>query len=449
MHLHILGICGTFMGSLALLARELGHTITGSDSRVYPPMSTLLAEAGIECLPYDPANLEKLKPDLVIVGNALSRGHREVEALLDLGLPYTSGPQWLFENVLQGKTVLAVAGTHGKTTTTALLAWILDQTGLEPGFLIGGVPKNFPVSARLGGGKFFVIEADEYDTAFFDKRAKFIHYRPKIAILNNLEYDHADIYPDLRTIQVQFHHLIRTVPQNGRLIVPQGDRALEEVLAMGCWTPVELFAIGQEAPWRIEPLSEDGRRFALYREGEKLGEGSWPLVGRHNLHNALAAIIAASHVGVDPKLALKALATFRGVRRRLERLAEVDGIVLYDDFAHHPTAIAETLRAARSLSPERRLIAVVEPRSNSMRLGVHSEKLPKALAEADLSFLYVPEALPWDPSPLEQAGISCWRQLDLLIEALLAQLRPGDRVVFMSNGAFAGLPRKVIKRLRA
>lgn len=345
MHIHVLGICGTFMGSLAVLAKELGHRVTGSDANVYPPMSTQLQAQGIELMQgYDPAHLEPA-PDLVVIGNALSRGNPAVEHVLNKGLPYVSGPQWLADHVLQGRWVLAVAGTHGKTTTTSMLAWVLEHAGMSPGFLIGGVPQNFGVSARLGGTPFFVVEADEYDSAFFDKRSKFVHYRPRTAILNNLEFDHADIFPDLAAIERQFHHLVRTVPGEGLIIRPSAEKALERVLGMGCWTPVQ--TTGEGGQWQARLLAEDGSRFEVLFDGIVQGEVDWPLTGLHNVANALASLAAARHVGVVPSQGAAALSEFRNVKRRMEKVAEVRGVTLYDDFAHHPTAIATTLDGLR------------------------------------------------------------------------------------------------------
>ncbi|HCV78657.1 MAG TPA: UDP-N-acetylmuramate:L-alanyl-gamma-D-glutamyl-meso-diaminopimelate ligase, partial [Pseudomonas sp.] len=374
MHIHILGICGTFMGSLAVLAKEAGHRVTGSDANVYPPMSTQLEAQGIELTQgYDPAQLDPA-PDLVVIGNALSRGNPAVEYVLDKGLPYVSGPQWLAEHVLQGRWVLAVAGTHGKTTTTSMLAWVLEHAGMSPGFLIGGVPQNFGISARLGGTPFFVVEADEYDSAFFDKRSKFVHYRPRTTILNNLEYDHADIFPDLAAIERQFHHLVRTIPSSGLIIHPTAETALVRVLEMGCWTPVQTTGAGGQ--WQARLLAEDGSRFEVLFEGQVQGTVNWELTGQHNVANALATLAAARHVGVVPSLGVAALSEFRSVKRRMEKVAEVRGVTVYDDFAHHPTAIATTLQGLRARVGSERIIAVIEPRSNSMKLGAHRDGLP-------------------------------------------------------------------------
>ena len=450
MHIHILGICGTFMGSLALLARQAGHRVTGSDQGVYPPMSDMLAAQQIEILEgYRPEHLQPA-PDCVVVGNALSRGNPAVEYLFDHGLPYRSGPQWLAENILHDKWVLAVSGTHGKTTTTSLLAWILEYAGLKPGFLIGGIAQNFGVSARLGDSPFFVIEADEYDTAFFDKRSKFLHFRPRTLIINNIEFDHADIFPDLASIQQQFHHLVRTVPSTG-LIVANGDQpAVRDTLERGCWTPVQRVGQGSGNHWRIVELAADGSHFTLQRqEGETL-QVPLTLPGLHNAHNALAAIVAARHVGVPPQVAAAALAEFRGVRRRLELRGAASGVRVYDDFAHHPTAIALTIAALRRQNAGGRILAVLEPRSNSMKLGVHRDALAGALAEAELSFLLQPPGLGWDVraalGPLgERAQVA--EDIETLIRLIVAASRPGDSVLVMSNGAFGGIHERLLAAL--
>jgi UDP-N-acetylmuramate: L-alanyl-gamma-D-glutamyl-meso-diaminopimelate ligase len=450
MRLHILGICGTFMGGVAALARELGHTVEGSDANVYPPMSTQLEALGIGLMSGYAAEHLQPAPDLVVVGNAMTRGNPAVEYMLDQRLRYISGPQWLGETLLADRDVLAVAGTHGKTTTTSLLAHLLESTGLAPGFLVGGVPGNFGVSARLGQGKPFVIEADEYDTAFFDKRSKFVHYRPRIAILNNLEYDHADIFPDVAAIQRQFHHLVRTVPGNGRLIVNAHDVRLAEVLAMGCWTPVETFGIGR-GDWQATLVEADGSAFTVHRNGELIGDVRWPLLGNHSVMNALAALAAAAAAGADPRALLPAFATFESVKRRMELVGEVNGVRVYDDFAHHPTAIATTLAGLRAKIGGARILVALEPRSNSMRQGAHAEALAPSLADADaVVFLHRPE-LPWDAShvtaALDGRG-STAPTVDALIAALHAQAQPGDQVIFMSNGGFEAAPRRFVERLR-
>ena len=450
MRMHILGICGTFMGGVAALARELGHTVEGSDANVYPPMSTQLEALGIELMRGYTAEHLQPAPDLVVVGNAMTRGNPAVEYMLDTQLRYISGPQWLGETLLAGREVLAVAGTHGKTTTTSLLAHLLEQAGLAPGFLVGGVPANFGVSARLGQGKPFVIEADEYDTAFFDKRSKFVHYRPRIAILNNLEYDHADIFPDVAAIQRQFHHLVRTVPGNGRLIVNAHDKHLAEVLTMGCWTPVETFGIGC-GDWQATLVEADGSTFTVHRSGELIGDVHWSLLGNHSVMNALAALAAATAAGADPRALLPAFATFESVKRRMELVGEVNGVRVYDDFAHHPTAIATTLAGLRAKVGAARIVVALEPRSNSMRQGAHAEALAPSLADADaVVFLHRPE-LPWDARHVTAAlggRGSTLPNVDALLEALRAQVKSGDQVIFMSNGGFEAAPRRFVERLR-
>lgn len=446
MHLHILGICGTFMAGIAAIAREAGHRVTGSDANAWPPMSTQLEQLGIELMPgYRPEHLQPA-PDIVVVGNVVTRGNPAMEYVLDQGLRYISGPQWLAENVLQGRHVLAVAGTHGKTTTTSLLAWLLEYAGHEPGFLVGGVPVNFEVSARLGAGRCFVIEADEYDTAFFDKRSKFVHYRPRTAILNNLEYDHADIFPDLAAIERQFHHLIRTVPSSGRLIVNGLDGNLERVLQMGCWSEVERFdgASGWHAKDR-----DDG--FELFCGGQSQGLVHSPMAGRHNRSNAIAAIAAAAHVGVPVQTAIAALAQFKSVKRRLELLGEAGGVKVYDDFAHHPTAIDVTIAALKS-QPGGRILAVLEPRSNTMRLGSHAAELAHSLRDADLCYVYVRPDLRWDAGgALAGVGkrLRLHQDLDQLAAAVIAEARPGDRILVMSNGDFGRIHGKLLQGLSA
>ncbi|MGM0984739.1 MAG: UDP-N-acetylmuramate:L-alanyl-gamma-D-glutamyl-meso-diaminopimelate ligase [Pseudomonadota bacterium] len=457
MHLHILGICGTFMGSLALLARELGHTVTGSDANVYPPMSTQLEEAGIVlCEGYSADHLSP-RPDRVVIGNALSRGNPEVEAVLNQGLSYVSGPQWLAEEVLPGRRVIAVAGTHGKTTVASMTAWLLESAGLAPGFLIGGVPRNFGISARLGAHDApFVVEADEYDTAFFDKRSKFVHYRPDIAILGNLEFDHADIFDDLGAIERQFHHLVRTVPGRGRLVVADGEPALDRVLEMGCWTPVERFGTQATSPWRLELEREDASRFRAIHErhdGVEVNEDAvidWALTGAHNARNALAALAGASACGVDLPRAAAALSRFATPRRRQELRGEVAGIEVIDDFAHHPTAITATLEGLRAATPRGRLLAVIEPRSNTMRLGTLRDRLASSVAAADAVFWFQPPGLDWSLSPVLEASPVPARMLDdldALVEALVAEARPLDRIVVMSNGGFGGIHEKLLAAL--
>jgi UDP-N-acetylmuramate: L-alanyl-gamma-D-glutamyl-meso-diaminopimelate ligase len=455
MHLHILGICGTFMGGIAALARAAGHRVTGSDRNVYPPMSTQLAALGIDVIEgYEPGQLE-LEPDVFVVGNVMSRGNALVEAILASGRPYESGPEWLARNVLAGRWVLGVAGTHGKTTTSSLLTWILEHAGLEPGFLVGGVPLDFDVSARLGAGRHFVVEADEYDTAFFDKRAKFVHYRPRTAILNNLEHDHADIYPDVASIQRQFHLLLRTVPGNGRLVVNAADRHLAEVLAMGCWTPVERFTAGESVPtdWRVvaEPASGYAHFTVVHRE-RVVGDVEWGMLGRHNAENALAAFVAALHAGVEEQAALEALRRFGGVRRRLEVRGTVGGVVVYDDFAHHPTAIATTLEGVHRKAAGGRVIAVLEPRSNTMKLGAHKDALAGSLRAAERVFVYQSPEVRWDVADaLRPLGGLATVHVDLtqLTAALAAEARPGDHFVLMSNGSFGGLHERLLAALGA
>jgi len=465
LRLHILGICGTFMGGVAALARELGHEVEGSDQNVYPPMSSQLERLGIRLASGYAATQLGPGVEAVLVGNALSRGNPAVEHVLDSGLRYSSGAQWLAEHVLQGRETLAVAGTHGKTTTTSLLAWLLESAGRDPGFLVGGVPDNFGVSARLGSGRDFVVEADEYDTAFFDKRSKFVHYRPVVAVLNNLEYDHADIFPDLQAIQRQFHHLVRTVPGRGRLIVNGEDAALAEVLAMGCWTPVERFGmvdtqgrpeltlpggIGSALDWTARMLAADGSRFAVAHRGVELGVVEWPLLGRHSVMNALAALASAVAVGCDAKALLPAFAHFASAKRRLEVLGVARGVTVYDDFAHHPTAIRTTLEGLRAKLGPARLIAVLEPRSNSMRLGAHAEALAPSLDPADATVFLQRANLPWDAARVVSAVRGVARTVPdvaTLVDSLAAEVRPGDHVVFMSNGGFEDAPRRFLAAL--
>lgn len=437
------------MAGIAALARELGHRVTGSDAQAYPPMSEQLRAQGITVLAgYEPAHLRPA-PDCVVVGNALTRGIPAIEYMLDRGLWYTSGPAWLAEHVLKGRRVIAVAGTHGKTTTAGMLAWVLERAGLAPGFLVGGVPENLGVSARLGTGQPFVVEADEYDTAFFDKRSKFVHYRPRTLVLTNLEYDHADIFPDLAAIQQQFHHLVRIVPARGRILCAAGDAALEQVLAMGCWTPVERFGEAGDA-WRAIARTPDASRFEVSRGGRRAGLVHWDLIGSHNMDNALAAIAAAAHAGVAVPHACEALAAFRNVKRRLQKRATVNGVTVYDDFAHHPTAIARTLEALRGHVGSARIIAVLEPRSNTMRLGVHRDRLGPALAAADAVWLFRPPGLGWDPAPVAAGfgpGAHVCDDVDTIIRGVRASLRPGDHVLIMSNGAFEGIHERLIQTL--
>jgi UDP-N-acetylmuramate: L-alanyl-gamma-D-glutamyl-meso-diaminopimelate ligase len=446
MHIHVLGICGTFMGGVAAIARAAGHRVTGCDANVYPPMSDQLAALGIELMEGYEATQVSLNPDTFVVGNVVSRGNPLMEAILDAGLLYTSGPQWLAETVLAGKCTLAVAGTHGKTTTASMLAWMLQHGGLEPGFLIGGVPQNFGVSARLTESPFFVIEADEYDTAFFDKRSKFVHYRPRIAILNNLEFDHADIFADLDAIETQFHHLVRTVPGNGLLVSNARDPALERVLSRGAWTPVERF--GDAGGWDAQPAGED---FDVLLAGRNLARVKWDVPGEHNRMNALAALAAARHAGVPPPLAAEALAQFRNAKRRLELRGDAGGVTVYDDFAHHPTAIRATLAALRDRIGAARVLAVLEPRSNTMKLGVWKDALAPSLENSDAVFCYT-AGLGWDAAgalaPLGTKAV-CSDDLKSLVETVAAAARPGDHVLVMSNGSFGGIHDLLLHRLRA
>jgi UDP-N-acetylmuramate: L-alanyl-gamma-D-glutamyl-meso-diaminopimelate ligase len=452
MHLHILGICGTFMGGVAQLARALGHRVTGSDAEVYPPMSTQLEQAGIALMEgYDPAHLQPA-PDVVVVGNALSRGNPAIEYMLDQGLPYCSGPEWLAQHLLPQRWVLAVAGTHGKTTTAAMLAWILEDAGLQPGFLIGGVPRDFGVSARLGEDPFFVVEADEYDTAFFDKRSKFVHYRPRTLVLNNLEFDHADIFDDLPQIQRQFHHLVRTVPGQGLILAPADDANLAAVLHMGCWTPVEQFGSGAGNGWEIADSDAAGSVFTVALAGSPQGQVDWALTGRHNQHNALAAIAAARHAGVPPGAAVASLCRFKGVKRRMELRGECLGVRVYDDFAHHPTAIATTLQGLRAQVGRERITAVLEPRSNTMRLGVHRNELAPALAAADRVALLRPPGLDWDmDAAMAPLGARCriFDQLEQLIDWLVQTAAAGDHLLVMSNGGFGNIHQRLLAALEA
>jgi UDP-N-acetylmuramate: L-alanyl-gamma-D-glutamyl-meso-diaminopimelate ligase len=455
-HIHILGIAGTFMGGVAAIAKAAGFRVTGSDQNVYPPMSTQLQALGIELVQGYGAGQLDLKPDVVVVGNALSRGMPVIEAMLDRGIPYTSGPLWLAEEVLHARHVIAVTGTHGKTTTTAMLTWILEHAGLEPGYLVGGVPGNFNSSARLGKAPFFVIEADEYDTAFFDKRAKFVHYRPRTLILNNLEYDHADIYPDVASIRRQFNQLLRTVPGSGRLIVNGHDPELKATLSEGCWTPSEFFGLEDRSlrcDWtaRVAKTSAASRFDVLFKE-RPVAEVSWELIGEHNVLNALAAIGAAFQAGIAPERAAEALNLFRGVKRRMEVRGVIDGITVYDDFAHHPTAIENTLKGLRARVGAQRILAVLEPRSNTMKLGVHREQLAPALEVADKSWFFAPEDLGWDlKGAVSSMGdrVSLARSIDELVQELAKEARPGDHVLIMSNGGFGGLHDKLLAALRA
>jgi len=452
-HLHILGICGTFMGGIAALAKELGFRVTGCDAHVYPPMSTQLEQLGIELKSgYKTAHLND-EPDLVIVGNAMSRGNVMVEYMLDRNIPYISGPQWLLENVLKDKWVLAVSGTHGKTTTSSMLTWILEYAHLSPGFLIGGVPQNFSCSARLGNAPFFVIEADEYDTAFFDKRSKFVHYRPRTLVINNLEFDHGDIFNDLSDIQRQFHHLIRMVPSNGLILSPKNELAINDTLTMGCWTPTEHSACDQG--WQAKKLIVDGSEFNVTFKGEEQGVVKWPLIGDFNIENGLMAIAAARHVGVPSHIAIEALAQFVNSKRRFELRGVVNNISVYDDFAHHPTAIAKTLAGVRAKVDNQniknvqqgRVLAVLEPRSNTMKSGVHKAALPLSLAQADQVFIFQDDNIKWSMSDLiEICQPPCFveKNIDDLVVKIVEQSQMGDTIVVMSNGSFANIHEKIL-----
>ena len=446
MHIHILGICGTFMGGLAILAKSLGHKVTGSDQNVYPPMSTQLEEQGIELIQgFDPSQLD-CKPDLVVIGNAMSRGNPCVEVVLDKQIPYISGPQWLLEHVLKDRWVLAVAGTHGKTSTSSMLAWILEYAHMSPGFLIGGVPENFGLSARLGETPFFVIEADEYDCAFFDKRSKFVHYHPRTLILNNLEFDHADIFEDLNAIKKQFHHLVRTVPPSGRIILPNKDEALMAVKHMGCWSEVEY--LGEN--WSCKKVKEDGTLFEVFLNQENKGQVNWSLMGDHNIDNALAAIAAARHVGVTPEVAITALAEFKSIKRRMEVKGKVNNITVYDDFAHHPTAIKTTIAGLRAKVGKERIIVVLEPRSNTMKLGVHKEALVNSLAQADSVYCFESTDIKWSMQSLfaEQGKtVDISHDINVLLRKLVGIAEPGDHILIMSNGGFGGIHQKLLDKL--
>lgn len=451
-HIHILGICGTFMGGIALLARERGYRVTGSDANVYPPMSTQLEAAGITLMEgYEASHLQPA-PDQVVVGNAMTRGNPAVEHMLNAGISYTSGPQWLAEHLLSNKWVLAVSGTHGKTTTSSLLAWILEYAGMAPGFLIGGVPGNFGVSARSGDSDFFVVEADEYDTAFFDKRSKFVHYRPRTVTINNLEFDHADIFPDLAAIQRQFHHLVRCVPSDGMIVHPVNVPAVNETLELGCWTPCQTFGVGEASDWEAQLLAPDGSAFSLRGPGAAPVEIRWQHRGVHNVENALAAVAAAHHVGVPLSVSAEALLAFEGVKRRLELLGEVNGVSVYDDFAHHPTAIASTLAGLQAGNPGGRVLALIEPRSNTMRMGEHRARLAPATADADRVYWYQPTGMDWSleevvaasTAPAELCGT-----IDELVARVSGEASSGDVIVIMSNGGFGGIHGKLLEQLGA
>lgn len=447
MHVHILGICGSFMGGIAAIAKSLGHKVTGSDKNVYPPMSTQLEALGIELTEgycesqFDPA------PDMVVIGNAMSRGNPAVEYVLNRNLPYTSGPQWLLDNLLKDRWVIGLSGTHGKTTTSSMVAWILELAGLNPGYLIGGVPENFGVSARVGESPFFVIEADEYDSAFFDKRSKFVHYRPKTLVINNLEFDHADIFADLGAIQTQFHHLVRMVPENGLILTPNNTPAIEDMLKRGCWSSRQ--SLGKE--WHAELLKKDGSEFNVLHNGVIAGTVTWALVGQHNVDNALMAIAAAHHAGVTLHDAIDALSFFKNVKRRMEVKGEVNNITLYDDFAHHPTAIATTLDGLRKKVGNARILAVLEPRSNTMKMGVHKDTLANSWQKADEVYLYEPEGMDWslvDSVAHSNAPTHCFRDVEKIVQGVCNVAQPGDHILVMSNGGFEGIHGRILDALK-
>ncbi|CAI3925952.1 MAG: UDP-N-acetylmuramate:L-alanyl-gamma-D-glutamyl-meso-diaminopimelate ligase [Alteromonas macleodii] len=447
MHVHILGICGSFMGGIAAIAKSLGHKVTGSDKNVYPPMSTQLEALGIELTEgycesqFDPA------PDMVVIGNAMSRGNPAVEYVLNRNLPYTSGPQWLLDNLLKDRWVIGLSGTHGKTTTSSMVAWILEHAGLNPGYLIGGVPENFGVSARVGESPFFVIEADEYDSAFFDKRSKFVHYRPKTLVINNLEFDHADIFADLGAIQTQFHHLVRMVPENGLILTPNNTPTIEDMLKKGCWSSRQ--SLGKE--WHAELLKKDGSEFNVLHNGVIAGTVTWALVGQHNVDNALMAIAAAHHAGVTLPDAIDALSFFKNVKRRMEVKGEVNNITLYDDFAHHPTAIATTLDGLRKKVGNARILAVLEPRSNTMKMGVHKDTLANSWQKADKVYLYEPEGMDWslvDSVAHSNAPTHCFRDVEKIVQGVCNVAQPGDHILVMSNGGFEGIHGRILDALK-
>lgn len=452
MHLHILGICGTFMGGIAAIAKQMGFRVSGCDANVYPPMSTQLAQLGIELKQGYLVEHLADEPDLIIVGNSMARGNVMVEHVLDRKIPYTSGPQWLLDNVLKDRWVLAVSGTHGKTTTSSMLTWILQYAGMEPGFLIGGVPQNFDCSARLGNAPFFVIEADEYDTAFFDKRSKFVHYRPNTLVINNMEFDHADIFNDLSDIQRQFHHLIRMVPSNGLVLSPKSEQAITDTLAMGCWTPTE-YSVGDNDKllgWHADKCVADGSEFIVSFAGEIQGKVSWDLIGDFNIDNGLMAIAAARHAGVPTAVAIEALATFVNTKRRFELKGEVNQVRVFDDFAHHPTAIAKTLAGVRANVGSKRVIAILEPRSNTMKSGVHKDTLAKSLADADLVFVYQGDQVKWSVDALIADCIQpCFVSQDIaqLVADIVEKSQAGDTLVVMSNGGFGGIHDKLLSAL--
>jgi UDP-N-acetylmuramate: L-alanyl-gamma-D-glutamyl-meso-diaminopimelate ligase len=446
MHLHILGICGTFMGGIAAIAKAMGHKVTGSDNNVYPPMSTQLEALGIELTEGFDEDQFETQPDLVVIGNALSRGNLAVEYVLNRGIAYTSGPQWLLENVLKDRWVLAVSGTHGKTSTSSMLAWILECAGMSPGFLIGGIPQNFGISARLGDTPFFVIEADEYDSAFFDKRSKFVHYRPRTLVMNNLEFDHADIFDSIADIQKQFHHLIRMIPGNGLVVAPKADNYITQVLDKGCWSPVQF--VGGD--WKVAESNADGSEFEVVYKGASFGRVKWALLGQHNVQNAMMAIIAARHAGVLPEVAIEALSSFVNAKRRMEVLGTVNGVTVYDDFAHHPTAIATTLEGLRAKVGDARILAVLEPRSNTMKMGVHKKTLAESWSAADQVFIFEPSNLSWSMDALlaqSDVTASLHNDIDILEKSILSYVKPGDHVLIMSNGGFSDIHQRLLNKL--
>jgi len=449
MHIHILGICGTFMGGLAQIAKQLGHKVTGSDQNVYPPMSEELVKLNIDVMSgYDSEHLSS-NPDIVLVGNTLSRGNPAIEYMLNQKMHYMSGPEWLYRQVLHDRHVLAVSGTHGKTTTTSMLSWILEYTGLNPSFLIGGVAENFDRSARYTDSKYFVIEADEYDTAFFDKRSKFIHYHPDVLIINNIEYDHADIFHDLAAIRAQFHNLVRMLPENATIVFPLEDKEIDEVISMGCWARLETFSV-TNGDWSIFDASRYFRNFSVKSAKKETGFVEWQTIGEHNAMNALAAIVAANNIGISVDSACEALSKFKSVKRRLECIFEVDGIRIFDDFAHHPTAIRKSIQALSSTLDEGRIIAIMEPRSNTMRMGVHSEVLSDAFLDADLVYFFQPNDLNWNiKEHVSQLGDRCqiFKDVDKIAEHVCSNIRTNDQIIIMSNGAFGGIHKKIAERL--
>ena len=448
-HIHILGICGTFMGGVAMIAKQLGYHVTGSDTNVYPPMSTFLENSGIKIIPnFDVEQLQPA-PDMVIVGNAMKRGNPCVEYVLENNLPYTSGPQWLHDHLLRHRWVLAVSGTHGKTTTTGMLTWILEQNGLEPGFLIGGISGNFGISSRLGNSQYFVIEADEYDTAFFDKRSKFVHYNPKTLIINNIGFDHADIFDDIRAIQRQFHHMIRTMPKSGLILSADSETTAKETLDMGCWSETQF--LGEDKEWFAERITNDSSQFAVYHHGEKVAEVHWNIVGQHNMHNALMAIAAAHHIGISVENAANALSTFINAKRRLEVKGEVNGITVYDDFAHHPAEIQATLTALRDkVGGGVRILAVLEPRSNTMKMGHHKGEIAPALVRSDHVFLLQPDNIPWEVAEIAANCVqpTSWSaDINKLVDMIVKEAEPKDHILVMSNGSFGGIHQKLLEKL--